>query len=116
MKKRFFSGHSVPIVLLGMASHAFAQQATVSLDSGNRASVDISLTTSGGVQPAGLQWTMNYPISDIATVNVVAGASAGAAGKTVTCNSSSGRTICIVFGMNRAILSDGIVATANFGI
>ena len=110
----------VLIVLVGAASQARAQRATVSLGSGGlapggSATVAISLSTSGGVEPAGLQWTMSYPMA-ITNVSVVAGGSANAAGKTVTCNATSGRTICIVFGLNRLIVSDGVVATATFQI
>ena len=109
------------IALLGIASQAFAQHATVSLGSGSvgpdgNARVDISLATSGGVAPAGLQWTMTFPTSAIAKVSVVTGTGASAAGKTVTCNNNAGRTICIVVGLNRLILSDGVLAIANFTI
>src|ERR1700748_2308357 len=107
------------IALVGIASQAFAQHATVSLGSGSMgpdgsASVDISLVTSGGVQPAGLQWTMTYPISAVAKVSVVAGGGANAAGKSVICNDTAGRIICILVGLNRLVLSDGVVAAANF--
>lgn len=104
-----------------LASQVSAQQATVSLGSsaspGGGASINVSLTTSGGAQPAGLQWTMIYPASVVATVSVAAGGSANAAGKTVACNHITGSsTICIAFGLNTTILSDGVVATATFGM
>src|SRR5580704_11037427 len=56
---------------------AFAQQTTISLGSGSAspggsATVNLSVAMSGGAQPAGLQWTMNYPAADITSVNVVA--------------------------------------------
>src|SRR5258708_5196567 len=103
MKKNCFSNRSVltrALFVLGFAAlPASAQQATVTLDSattspGGSVNLNISLTTSGGAQPAGLQWTMNYPAADIGTVSVVAGASANAAGKTVSCANNSGSTIC----------------------
>ena len=100
---------------------AFAQQTTISLGSvssspGGSAAINLSLTTSGGVQPAGLQWTMNYPAADISSVSVVAGASATAAGKSVTCSSSSGSTMCILFGVNTNVLGSGVAATATFNV
>lgn len=73
--------------------------------------VDIPITLSGGAQPAALQWSFSYS-KDITGVTVVAGASAKGAGKGVTC---SGNT-CLVFGVNAATLSDGVVAVATFQI
>src|SRR6266850_7396117 len=81
----------VPCILLGTAaSQAMAQQATVSLSSGSGApggavSLSVSLTSSGGAQPSSLQWTMNYPASDVTGVNVTAATSAIAANKSVSC-------------------------------
>src|SRR6266566_9574504 len=77
----------VPWILLGTAaSPAVAQQATVSFSSGSgvpggTVSLSASLTTSGGAQPATLQWTMTYSASDVTSVNVAPGTSAIAAGK-----------------------------------
>src|SRR6058998_361094 len=81
----------MPWILLGtVASPAVAQQATVSLGSGSAVpggtvSLGVSLTTSGGAQPATLQWTMSYLASDVTSVNVAPGTSAIAANKSVSC-------------------------------
>lgn len=125
MKKNSFSIRSALTTILFVvgftALPAFAQQATLRLDSattspGGSVNLNMSLTTTGGAQPAGLQWTMNYPVSDIGTVSVLAGANANAASKTVTCAYNSGSTICVLFGVNSNIVSDGVLATATFGI
>ena len=110
------------LIALGVITQpVFAQQTTISLGSsssspGGSAAINLTLTTSGGVQPAGIQWTMNYPAADISSVNVVAGASATAAGKSVTCSSSSGSTMCILFGLNSNVVGSGVAATATFNI
>src|SRR5207245_8688674 len=92
----------MPWILLGTAaSPAVAQQATVSLGSGSAVPggtviLGVSLTTSGGAQPAALQWTMTYSASDVTGVNVTAGISAIAASKSVSCSSKAGSPICVV--------------------
>ncbi len=125
MKKNSFSVRAALTTVLFVVGFAAlpvsAQQATLTLDSattspGGSVNLNVSLATTGGAQPAGLQWTMNYPVSDIGTVSVVAGASANAAGKTVTCANNNGSTICVLFGVNTNTVSDGVVATATFGI
>ena len=100
---------------------AMAQQVALSLGSGSAlparsVSLKLSLTTSGGAQANALQWTMVYPASDVSSVNVTPGAAATAASKSVTCSSSTGRTICIVFGVNDNALSNGVLATATLNI
>jgi uncharacterized protein (TIGR03437 family) len=100
---------------------AMAQQVALSLGSaiaspGRSVSLKLSLKTSGGAQPNALQWTMAYPASAVSTVNVTPGAAATAASKSVTCSSSAGRTICIVFGANDNALSNGVLATATLNI
>lgn len=110
------------LIALGViATSAFAQQTTISLGSGTTspggsAGIDLLLTASGGAQPAGIQWTMNYSPADIASVNVAAGAGAAAAGKSVACATSSGSTTCVLYGMNPGVLSNGVAATATFNV
>ncbi len=110
------------LIALGViATSAFAQQTTISLGSGSTspggsAAINLLLTASGGAQPAGIQWTMSYSPADIGSVNVAAGASATAAGKSVACAASSGNTICVLYGMNPGVLSNGVAATATFNI
>ena len=109
------------IGLAEMANLAVAQQANISLNSGTAIpggsiSIDLTLTGIGGSQPAALEWTMNYPASDIESVDVTAGANAAAAGKSVTCAVTRGTTKCVVYGANKNVLSLGIAATATFHI
>ncbi len=109
------------VLVLTLAAPAVAQQATLSLSSGSSVpggsiSLDVSLTTSGGAQHAAVQWTMTYPPSAVATVSVAAGASATAAGKTLSCAGTSGNMECILWGLNANILGDGQLATATFTI
>ena len=100
---------------------AQAQQVAVSLGSGISApgstlALDLSLTTSGGAQPAVFQWSMSYSAADIASVSVTDGPTASAAGKSILCSSTPGSTVCVAYGVNQNIISDGVAATATFDI
>src|SRR5713101_657183 len=106
------------ILLAAAASPLVAQQATVSLGSGSGApggivNLTVSLAVSGTTQPGTLQWTMSYP-SDITSVTVTAGTSAVAANKSISCSSKPGSTICVAWGVNAQVISNGNLATAAF--
>jgi uncharacterized protein (TIGR03437 family) len=109
------------LLLWVLASSAVAQQANVSLSSassvpGGTVSVSISLATTGGAQPAAVQWTMGYAASNVSGVSVSAGSSLTAAGKSVMCSPNSTGTICVAYGMNTSVVSNGLLATATFQI
>ena len=101
-----------------LATTAMAQD-VISLSSGSAtvggtASLDITLNSPAGSEPAGVQWTFNYSPSDVVAVNVTPGASANAAGKTITCQSGSGKYTCIVLGNNSTAIPGGVLGTATF--
>ena len=63
------------VVALCAFSFAAAGQTSLVLSSGSAtpggtASLPLSLANSGGTQPAGLQWTLNYPSSSISGITV----------------------------------------------
>ena len=104
------------IVLLGLQSTAFAQSVTLSLGSttgtaGGTVALPINLTSAGGAQTSGLQWTFSFS-SDITLVSVVASASTTAAGKSLSCSGNN----CLIVGFNSTVIPDGTVATATFQI
>ena len=91
-----------------------AQNVVLSLGSGSGApggavAVPITLTDSGGAQPAGIQWSFSYP-AGITGVTVVAGLTATNAQKLLTCAGST----CIIYGLNANSITDGLAATATF--
>ena len=116
--------NALAIFLLGfifLSSPAEAQQVDVSLSSGSSVpgstvELDLSLTTSGGAQPAVVQWTMSYSATDVTSVSVNDGPTATAAGKSVLCSSTPGSTTCVVYGVNQNIIRDGVAATATFNV
>jgi hypothetical protein len=100
--------------ILTLPSIGFGKAVSLSLGSAYAKAgwtVDLPVTLSGGAQPVALQWSFSFS-SDITSVTVVAGPATKAAGKTLNC---SGNT-CLLFGVNRSTLADGVVATATFQI
>jgi hypothetical protein len=100
---------------------AYSQSVTLTTGSGSGApgatvNIGISVASSGGAQPAGLQWTLSYSSADISNITVTADSAATSAGKSVSCSSSSGSTICVIFGLNTTTIANGSVAVASFQI
>ncbi len=107
------------ILVALLSSLGIAQTASLSLSSGSGAPgsvVTLSLVLSGTTTPAALEWTVTYPTADIASLTIVGGPVATAAGKTVTCNSTAGTATCDIWGMNSNPISNGIVASLAFTV
>ena len=109
------------VLSCGGALTASAQQVGLALSSGSgspggRVTLNVSLTDSGGAQPASLQWSMKYSTADITGVTVSTGSAASTAQKNILCNTTSGNTTCIVSGLDFGSISQGPVATATFQI
>ena len=107
-------------VLLFGAIQIFGQQVSVSLGSavatpGSSAALTVSTSANGGVQPAILQWTMQYPV-DVTAMQVTPGPAATDAGKTITCSYGTSAATCLVWGENLTAIADGNLATATFQI
>ena len=110
---RLIPSFGVIAVLLSWAP-AFAQTAALTLSSGSgqrggKALLYVSLDAKG-TQPAGLQWTLHYSASDFTSIQITAGPSAIATGKSVYCDNTSGSYTCLVVGLNSTTISDGVVA------
>ena len=103
-----------------LISNASGQSVTLSLSAGTGspgAAVPLTLALSGsGVSPSGLQWTMKYSTADFATVTMMAGSAATAAGKQLSCQNSVGSSTCVLWGLNTTAISNGAVATVSVTI
>lgn len=100
---------------------ASAQQANLALASGSAkpggaVALALALGNTTAAQPGSLEWTMSYSASDISGVSVAVSSSASVAHKAVSCNSSSGSTICVLSGLDENTIAAGSVATATFQI
>src|SRR5271165_1563416 len=96
-------------------SSDFGQAATLSLSSdaaspGNSVTLNLSLNATT-VQPASLEWALNYSITDFTSAAVAAGPAA--TNKSVTCNSGSGTLTCLVWALDNTAIANGVVATVT---
>ena len=110
-------GAVLALLFAAVTGAAFGQD-TLALSSGTAVqggaiALNLSLTSPAGSTPAGLQWTLTYAAGNVASIGVVAGASAAAANKTPTCFSSAGSYTCLLTGMSDAVIQNGVVAVIN---
>jgi chitinase len=73
----------------------------------------LSLDASPGSIPAASQWTVQYAPGDVTAANISAGPALTAAGKTLSCASSSGSLMCLASGLNTNTIANGVVALVN---
>jgi len=102
------------------ASQSLGQQITLSLSSaittpGSSAALTVSASASGGLQPATLKWTLQYP-QDVTAIEVSPGPAAASAGKNITCSYGVSAATCVAWGENQTSIPDGALATATFQV
>jgi hypothetical protein len=102
-------------LILALAATCRAQADALSLSSGSGISggivtLQVSLNSAPGAEPAALQWAVNYPAAAVSGFTAAAGPAATAAGKSIVC---SGGT-CLAYGLNAQPIQNGIVATLAF--
>ena len=99
------------------ANLAFCQSSALTLASGSGqpgSTVPLNLTLSNASgQPSGVQFTLVYNASDFSTITVTAGSAATAAGKSLSCQPSTGQLLCLVWGINATTLGNGTIAVVN---
>jgi trimeric autotransporter adhesin len=83
---------------------------------GQNVSLPLAFVASGN-QTSSLEWDLTYSTADFSAISVSVGPAATAAAKSLVCASpSAGRYNCVLFGLNRTLLSDGVVATATLTV
>lgn len=105
----------VSLAVVVSAGFSRAQTTALTLSSapgsaGTTVSLPLSVTSTNA-QPAALQWTLSYAASDVTSIAVTAGPAAGAAGKSVSCQSATTTTVCVLVGMNSAPIANGVIAS-----
>src|SRR5262245_36173328 len=98
---------------LGNAQGSSLTLASASATKGATVSLNLSLNTVSGSVPAGLQWTLGYAATDVATISAVAGPALTAVGKTLTCVTASGSLACLSTGTNSTSIGNGVVAVVS---
>jgi chitodextrinase len=81
---------------------------------GGSVSLNLSLNTTAGTGPSGLQWVVQTAPADVTSVSVVAGPALTTAGKTVFCGGGNGTVTCLAIGLNASPIANGVVAIVNF--
>ena len=94
--------------VLSMSQETAASPGTVLLD--------VSLQSNSGQQPAGVQFTLSYSATDFTAIQVTAAQSTTAAGKSVDCFGNSSAYNCIVTGVNKNTIPDGVLAVVSLAI
>ncbi len=102
---------------------AFCQSDALALSSGaaspgGAVSLNLSLSSASGSQPAGVEWTLAYSPSNIVSISASAGAAATAAGKSLSCTGSSGSYMCFLTGLspgglNANPIENGVIAVVT---
>src|SRR5689334_1728735 len=120
MMTRSFNGAMLisAAAFLLFAHTAEAQADSLALSSGVAAangtvSLNLSVTSLAGNEPAGVQWTFTYPAASVTSISATIGAASTAASKILSCSAATGSYTCIVSGMNTTIISNGVVAVLN---
>ncbi len=104
-----------------ISGRASAQTASFALSSGAGApgkavSLSLSLSSTPGSEPAGVQWTLNYAPTDFSAVQIADGPAATAARKSASCTAKAGAITCLSAGINANTIANGAVAVATFTI
>jgi len=92
------------------------QAGSVSVTAGGTGSVNISMSAASGSSPAGVEWTLTYSTTAISGMTLTASSTVTAAGKTLTCASSTGSVKCILEGLNTTAIPNGVIAVAQFTV
>lgn len=81
------------------------------------ASMELSLYSARGSEPAVFQWTFQYDTSNVTALSVQDGPMLASAGKTTMCAGGAAAYTCLIAGANRNPIANGMIAkvTATFG-
>ena len=106
-----------PALLLLSVASAISSAQTVSFAlasgagaPGDTVSLNLSLNSTTGSEPAGVQWTLSYSATDFSAVVITDGAAATAAGKSASCATGVGSIICLSSGINANTIAEICVA------
>lgn len=102
----------VPMLLL--AQMASLEAVSVNMQEPPRIVTALELTTDGVAKPSSLQWRFQYNGNQISRIVIDPGEIATLAGKRISCSSHQGEMTCILWGLNRNAVADGVIAKATF--
>jgi hypothetical protein len=116
--------YAIAVILACLAPRlAFCQADTLALSSavvtpGGTASLNLSLTSPAGSQPAGLQWTLTYAPTAVVNISASVGTAGTAVEKVLSCAGSPGTYTCFLTGLDTGDLNansipNGVVAVIS---
>jgi hypothetical protein len=105
----------VLISLTLLSGFGLAQSDSLALSSGSAvaggtATLNLSLVSPAGSEPAGIQWTLTFTPADVLSISASDGSALTAASKSLSCAGSSGSYTCLGTGLNLNTISNGVVA------
>lgn len=111
-------GRSTLLIIVSIAGSSAAEATSLALSSvavipGEVAALDLSLQASSGARASAIQWTFQYPATSISRFTVEDGPALASAGKTVICSGDANALKCLVAGLNRDEIPDGVVAKVS---
>ena len=103
-------------VVLSASRLSFAQAVTLTtktkkIQHGTGVRLKLLLNARSNLAPAGLQWEFRLP-PGLQIAEVEEGNAAKKAGKTLVCNGAK----CLVYGMNRTTIPNGLIAVATISV
>jgi len=108
---------SLVVILIAFCGPVLGQGGSLALSfgasQGSSVTLNLSLTSPAGGEPAGIQWTLTYAPSNVVSITASAGASATAASKSISCNAGTGSYACLIAGPNSTAIQNGVVAVVT---
>ena len=103
------------------ARYGLAQTDSLSLSSGatttsGTASLNLTLTSPSGSEPAAIQWSLTYPAANVVSISATPGVALTSAGKSLVCASSSGTYTCLAYGLSAGTVANGVIAVVSLTI
>jgi hypothetical protein len=100
----------LPFLICGLQAQTNSLTlSSAAAESGGAVTLDLSLH-SLGARPVALQWTFQYPPSDISSIGVDDGPMITSTGKTVMCTGDATAYKCLIVGGNAKAIANGVVA------
>ena len=115
---RTLRGALLPSLVMLLAGRCLLGQTQLALSSGSAPAgsavvLNLALSSPSGSEPAGIEWTFDYPAGSVASFAVGAGPALSDAAKTLDCAGSAGTYYCVASGLNTNAIANGVVATVS---
>ena len=106
--------------LIALTAAVFGQSTAVQLSSSSAAPgssmvLNVSLSATSA-SPASTQFTLAYSTTDFSAISITQGSATTASSKTLTCTTSAGRAVCVVWGDNTTAIQNGVVAMVQLTV